>query len=168
MLTSDCKRTLYYSLVYPYLTYGLEVYGLSHFSVLKPLLITCNRALRVLQNKPRDYPVTSLYANFNTLPMNLLFKYVLLILVYRCMNISSADSLPIVVKNMFVLNSNIHGHSTRAQSNIHLFKNSCSNSLGSGTYLGSSLWNDMPLSLKNSRNLVAFKKNLKPYLLSIS
>ena len=60
LLTSDCKRTLYYSLIYPYLIYGLEVYGLSHFSVLKPLLITCNRALRVLQNKPRDYPVTSL------------------------------------------------------------------------------------------------------------
>ena len=77
-----CCKNLYFSLIYTNLIYGLEVYGNTNNSVLKPLHISCNRVLRALQGKPRDCSVCSLYLNFNTLPVHQLFKYSLLSLVF--------------------------------------------------------------------------------------
>ena len=164
-LPFGCKRNLYFSLAYSYLLYGLIIYGFANNSVLKPLLITCNRVLRALQNKPRDFPVKCLCLNYNTLPINSLFNYVLLNLVYRCYNKSTTDALPSVISNMFVLNSAIHHYNTRSRLNIHLFHN-CSSSVDSRVFHGSALWNDTPDSIKSCNTLAAFSKKLKLHLLN--
>ena len=163
MLPSICKRNLYFSLVYSYLIYGLEVYGLCHKSVLKPLMVTCNRALRALQDKPRDYPTNLLYSNYNTLPINLLFKFVVLNLVYRCLNSTGSNRIPSVICNLFTLNRNVHNYNTRSHNNLHLSHN-FSSSLGSCVYLGASLWNDLPETIRNCSSAAVFKKKLKFHL----
>ena len=151
LLPLSCCKNLYFSLIYSYIIYGLEVYGLSSYTSLKQLIVTCNRALRALQDKPRDYPVKLLYANYNTLPMDLLFKFVMLNLVYKCFN--NSEQLPRIIKDMFVKNCNIHNYKTRSSNNFHLFGVDRSNSL---VFSGSSLWNDIPDSIKNTCTINTF------------
>jgi len=139
------------------------VYGNAQISVLKPLMITCNRILRSLQDKSREYPVSLLYSNYNTLPVNLLFKFVILTLVHRCYHNQVNDCLPCVIRDMFILNRDVHSHNTRSSSQIHLFHNT-SNCTGPYVLLGSVIWNNLTESLKLCRSLSAFKKNLKVYL----
>ena len=139
-----CRKNLYYSLIYSNLIYGLELYGNTTISVLKPLHVSCNRVLRALQGKTKRSNVNNLYCKFNTLPIGLLFKYSLLLLVYRCNFVKS--SVPKVIHNMFISNLKFHNYHTRSSLEIHLFHNSRS-SLNSYVFLASTYWNNIQILL---------------------
>src|SRR6266568_3765900 len=127
-----CCKNLYFSLIYSRVIYGIEVFGSANKSVLTPLLISCNRVLKALQEKPRHYPVSRLYFNFHTLSVFDLFKFFILNLVYRSNNMKS--SLPSVINSMFLLNASVHNYNTRSISLIHMNHN-FSFFLGSSIYL---------------------------------
>jgi len=118
--------------------------------------------LRALQGKTKRSNVNNLYCKFNTLPIGLLFKYSLLLLVYRCNFVKS--SVPKVIHNMFISNLKFHNYHTRSSLEIHLFHNSRS-SLNSYVFLASTYWNNIPNSIKQCNNFSSFKVNLKKYLM---
>ena len=52
----DILKQLYYSLIYPYLTYGLLLWGNTYSSLIKPLIILQNRAMRIIPfSKPDEH-----------------------------------------------------------------------------------------------------------------
>ena len=111
LIPVTCRKNLYFSLIYSCVIYGIFVFESANNSVLAPLLISCNRVLRALQGKPRHYPVSLLYSNFNTLLICLILY--LLDIVYRCNNIKS--SIPSVIHSMFVLNDFVHHFNTKSR-----------------------------------------------------
>jgi len=52
---------IYFASVYPYLTYGIEIYGNTHMTYLNRLMKLNNKILRVLQKASSD---VLLYAVF--------------------------------------------------------------------------------------------------------
>ena len=74
LLPPNCKRNIYFAIIYSSLVYGIEVYANTYKSYLNPLIIKCNCLLRLVQNESRMRRVIDLYKTYNTLPVDLLFK----------------------------------------------------------------------------------------------
>ena len=85
-LPKSCLKKLYYALIYPHLTYGLEIYGNTADSYLDPLLKINNKILRILQNKPIRTARQTLYNNYNTLPISTLRDFKIATLLHRCVH----------------------------------------------------------------------------------
>jgi hypothetical protein len=112
---------LFYSLVFSKLLYGLEIFGNTSKKNLSPLVITINQVLRACQCKSYDTPIKELYCTYQVLPMQLLFKFKMLLCAYNAASPNS--SIPPSLRNMLLLNANLHSYNTRSFNNFHVAKN---------------------------------------------
>ena len=53
VLMPQCRKTLYFSLIYSSLIYCIEIYGNAKRKWLNPLITKCNSLLRIIQDKSR-------------------------------------------------------------------------------------------------------------------
>jgi len=161
LLPLQCNRNIYFALVYSHLVYGIEVYAKTFKSYLNPLIIKCNCLLRVLQNCPKKTKISELYRNFNTLPVDILFKLFSMKLLHRCQH--DAKNVPSVIKNLFVLVNSIHSHNTR-QSNCYFVSSDVNRQ--SISYIGPSNWYKLPSSLRECSSIYTFQNIYKLQLLN--
>ena len=111
---------IYFAFVHPHILYGIEIYANTCPTFLEKLIRQNNKLLRTLQNKPLRHPLSELYCQYNTMPINMLHQYQLMLLVHKCQH--HVEKMPDVFRNYFELNSSIHTHNTRTKNNIHLFR----------------------------------------------
>jgi hypothetical protein len=102
-LPSEVLKSIYFAFVHPHLLYGVELYANTFASCLDKLNKINNKILRILQNKPKLTPVSELYVNYNTLPIDELHRQQLLILVHKALH--HPDKLPEMFRNYFILQS---------------------------------------------------------------
>ena len=81
--SEDVLRTLHYAFVYPHLLCGVEMYANTSRTHLDKLMKLNNKILRILQNRPRLTAPKSLYHEYETLPIDELHEYQLLLFVYK-------------------------------------------------------------------------------------
>ena len=155
-LPISCKRNIYFALIYSSIIYCIEVYANTTKALLNPLIIKCNRLLRLLQNKSRRTHIYDLYSTFNTLPVDLLFQYYTAKFIHRCLY--NPSDMPKVVSNWFTRNSNQHPHNTRNKNNFFLQSNINPKSI---LFYGPSLWSKLSIELQNNPSLHSFLKHYK-------
>src|ERR1700759_151394 len=160
LLPVHYRKNIYFALVYSSLIYCIEVYGRARQSVLNPLIVKCNTLLRILQDKPRSYSVKELYRNYDTLPVNLLYKLFILKLMYRV--VYCRFLLPSVIVNLFSINDDFHCYNTRSRHEFNIQANSCANSI---SYIGPSMWFKLPRSNRELSSLSSFLHHCKLQLL---
>ena len=68
-------ETLYFALVYPHVSYAIELYGNAPVKTLHKLNILNNKLLRILQSKPSRTNILELYKTYNTLLINKLHHF---------------------------------------------------------------------------------------------
>ena len=155
----SCRKNLYFALIYSALLYGIEVYGKATKCLLNPLLIKCNFLLRLLQNKPRLTNTKSLYSSYDTLPMNLLYKFY----IYKLMHsiTYNINSVPLVIRNLFDKNNSIHSHFTRSSQLFHVHGSISPEAIN---FIGPSLWFKLPNDLRECTNSSKFLKLCKQFL----
>ena len=66
---------LYYALVYPYLNFGLEVWGNTYKTNLRPLIILQKRAIRIVHNTKYLDPTNPLFVKSSALKLPDLIKF---------------------------------------------------------------------------------------------
>ena len=159
-LSGIAGKLLYCSFVLPKLNYGIEIYGISNQTTLKPLELTCNKLLRSLQNKPLRYHTKTLYTNYNTLPVQYLFQFSLCKLVHK--RLYDPNSLPNVITSKFNFNNDIHNHNTRKRNDFHYFNNIKFDD--DPLSLATRYWNNLPENIKICPNWYGFLKQLKEHL----
>ena len=158
-------RTLYFTLIYPHLLYGIEIYGNASASCLDPLVKLNNKILRILQGKNRYSHIRNLYTEYETLPISLLFQFQILKFVYKSHH--TPEFLPAIYNNYFIPNSVIHQHNTRSKKDLHRFPVRSLIGAKQIKSKGAVLWNDLSFDLKNSFPFSEFKKKLKINLLQL-
>ena len=153
---------LYYSMVYPYLTYGNIVWASNYKSRLTGLVKMQKHAIRIMFHLP---PSTSTKAKsiehglLNVIQINLfligqfMFKY-------------SNSLLPSSFNNFFLKTSNLHNYNLRtnyayrpdfAKTNMKLFSIKC---------IGPRVWSDVPPEISSLSHFASYKKLSKLYFLS--
>ena len=102
-------QTLYYTFVYPYFTYCIEVWGNSAKSYYDALITTQNRAIRLIVGAKRRTRTTPIYQKLKLLKFHDVYVYCIQLLVYKYYH----NLLPTVINEMFTLKRNIHDVNTR-------------------------------------------------------
>jgi len=116
-LPSVCLH-LYYATVYPHIQYGIGIYANTNKTYIYDLVVLTNKILRILQFKTSMSSVSELYSCFTTLQIVDLHEYKILILMHKYFY--DRDSLPLIFKNYFITNTQVHGHNTQSHLSMHL------------------------------------------------
>jgi len=94
------------------LLYGVEIYANTYASYLDKLVKINNKILRILLNQSVCTPVPQLYEMFGLLPIEKLYSFQVLLLVFKCIHCSHL--VPSVYIDRFVINSEMHNYNTRS------------------------------------------------------
>ena len=158
-LPMNCKKNIFYALVYSVIIYCIEVYGNVNKTILNPLLVKYNRLLRLLLHKPRRTRLYDLYSSFDTLPINLLFEFFTAKLIHKCLydNIH----VPVSISRLFIPRSSMHSHNTRHSNTFFLNSNCNPKSI---MFYGPSMWSKLPSHLQSVSSINVFLRNYKHYL----
>ena len=163
-LSPQLLKILYFSIVYPHILYGIEVYANNFASHLHDLSILNNRILRIIQHSKAHYSTLDLYFNYNTLPIDKLFKMQILILAHSTFY-KNATLPPIFLLDRQT-NSDVHNYSTRTRMDFHRSSITSTYDSKTSSKLISKYWNLLPSYLKSVSSPLIFKKLIKSFLQS--
>ena len=155
-------KTIYFSMIYPHMLYGIELYANTCMTYMEPLIKVNNKLLRIIQNKHSRSHTNDLYLNFNSLPIPLLFKFQIYKFLHRFNHFRS--SLPSIYQNYFTFNTFFHHHFTRRQLDLHKFTTTTSIGKRQIKIIGVTLWNELGPELKMFMSPFVFKLKIKKFL----
>ena len=144
---------LYYSFIYPYLLYGILIWGNSNDTHLKPLVLLQKKIIRILTSSSYLSHTEPLFSRTKILKLNDLYRLYLGIYMFKKK-----------LNNSIVYPS--HSYLTRYNLNaVPTFQrlSRCQNSL---TFVGPKQWNLIPDNIRNSSSLSSFKNQYRQLLLS--
>ena len=160
----DCKtlRGLYFSFIYPYLTYCNEVWGLSYSSYRNRLFLLQKRAVRIICHSPCKRTHTDpLFKDLGLLKLHNINIYLVQLFMFRY----NSHKLPPIFDNMFSKNSDVHNYNTRQSSLLHVPLPKTNLTKMSVAYAGVIKWNVYLQCINPYCSLDIYKKRLKSYLL---
>ena len=143
---TDTLLSIYQSLIQPYITYGIAVWGQAAPTNLDKLLILQKRALRLIHFAPYRSHAIPLFNHYNILPLN--FQYCKS--VCTIMHDVSNNSLPENIFNLFLYPTQVHSYNTRfSATGSFNIKYSRTNQLkNSFSIFGARIWNSIPQSIR--------------------
>jgi hypothetical protein len=161
ILPRNVLVALYYSLIFPYLSYCNITWASNYQSHLARLVILQKRAIRTICKRPYGESTQPLFVSLRILPFDLINKHQICIFMFRFQR----KLLPANFHRYFYLNLEIHDHYTRscskyrtcyARTNIRQF---------SVLVRGPTLWNSLPTELTSLPTVHHFKTQLKRYFM---
>ena len=159
ILNYNSLYTLYNTLVQPYLTYCVEVWGNTYQSNLQPIVIIQKKALRIIHKVGYRDHTNGLFLRSKILKFVDLVDFKTAQIVYQARN----QRLPANVQKLF--RDREGKYSLRRELNLkHLgsrinLKSMCI------TVKGVSLWNHLPEEIQRCKNIIQFKIMYKQIIL---
>ena len=153
-------RCLYYSLVYPHLTYAIEAWGNSSKTKLSRLRRLLDRCLKILGSTRNN----ATYRDLKLFTLNEIYHFFTLIRIFKYYNFG----LGRYFRHKFSMNQVRHNYHTRFSLNeninhpaIHSSKVFCS-----FFYNATLFWNRLPVSAKHLQSVMKFKRFIKNNILN--
>ena len=155
---------IYQSLIFPYLSYGIVVWGHAAQTYINQILVLQKRALRLIYFTPYRSHAIPLFISSNTIPINMLYFKCVSILMHDVFN----KQTPCNISSLFICSNELHNYNTRfSLAGNHYIKYSrCNHLLKSFSRLGAKIWNSIPQELRKVPKFV-FKANLQNQLLEV-
>lgn len=161
LLNRSCLKTLYYSFIYPYLTYCIEIWGFTCKTYLEPLIVLQKKVIRKISYEKYNAHTAPLFQDHAILSLPKLILFRLCVFMYKYEN----KFLPNIFDYMFTRNSDVHRYSTRHSNNFRINKMRCSYFKNTLKYHAIVLYNKSSSIFDYSMKFYKFKKNVKKYLL---
>ena len=162
-ISKENIKTLYYTLIYSRIKYGLSVYGHAGVTKLNKIQFLQNQLLKVLSSKKFRYSTDKLHNEFEILKIQDLFNQEILTFMYKY----STNSLPSVFNNYYETLASTHGLNTRHGGNLKKEKHRTKIGSLSIKIYGPDLWNKLDSNLKSITHVKGFKymykKSIIPY-----
>lgn len=155
-------KSVYLALVYPYLTYAIEVWGAAGKTLLTKLNALQNRCVKILSSDV-DSPIQTIYRNEKLLSLHKIHQLFVLSKFYNYYILGKSE--PFFCK--IAANQPTHSHNTRHSNDdrINVPEVNVSRYYSSFVYQGIKLWNDLPSDLRRNKSFVSFKCRLRRKLL---
>ena len=150
------------SLFLSHIRFGIICWGRCSTTVMRPISILLNKALRCINYGGYQDSSTPLYIKDNIIKVKDMFKFE----VCKFMFSWGKNLLPPVFKKYFTNLENIHQHDTR-RSKLNYYKNRKLTKTGMNTlnFIGVKIWNELPNGLKVKSTKFNFSNNVKRYFL---
>ena len=115
-LTKNSLKSLYFSYIYPYLIYCVEIWGISPQTHLKPLLLLQKKIVRIMTFSTYCAHTAPIFKDLNILTIDKLVIHRIGIMMYKFSN----GLLPTVLNSLYQKNNEVHTHNTRAKNLFHI------------------------------------------------
>ena len=162
VLDKETLRNLYFSFIYPYLTYCVHVWGNSAKTYLAHLQKLQKKIVRVItfskfnsHTQPLMYELKLL----NILKKNHLFTVG--IFIFKYVN----GELPDAFDGMFSYRHEIHDYNARGANQLHMEQFPTNTGLKGMRYYGAKLWNNIFLNFTDMNYIYSLKVRFKNMLL---
>ena len=144
--------SLYYSLIYPYLTYACILWGNNYNAPLSQIVKLQNKAVRVINDVPLMEPITPHYLSLHLLKFPDIVKLNTCTLFYDYFHHEKFPNIPVS------LVSELHNYNTRSASSNQIFIPPFRTNLRRfcPSIIGCFFWNDIPQLIRDKPS----KKNI--------
>ena len=158
VLSKTSLVSLYYSYVYPYLTYCIEAWGCAMQTHLHPLFLLQKKIIRLITFSPYLAHTGPIFLNLQLLPLEKIFFSRVGLVMFKCSN----NMLPNVISNLYIKNNEIHSHFTRNSNLLRIPKGT-----PNFTTISARVWNEIvtKIIMDQHVSISKFKTMLKSYLL---
>ena len=156
-------KTLYYTMIYPYLTYGIESWGSAQKGLLHKANILQRKVVRSIGIVKYNDPVSPVFKSLHLLQCSDIYDLQVLKLMYAYMQ----NDLPLPLIEQFTRNTEIHGHNTRQNRNPHVQMRQTSLAAKSIVHYGPLIWSKLPNEIKNVTLKSTFVRKCKKYMLEL-
>ena len=107
---------MYYTLIYPYIDYGITLWGSTHKTVINKIVVKQKKAIRIIANAKYNESTNPLFFGHKILKTHDIYKLKLSKYIYA----HHKRNLPEPLIKMIDTNSTIHTHMTRNENNPHV------------------------------------------------
>ena len=183
-LKDNLIRTIYFSVVYSHLYYGIQAWGSADPSILNKLEILQNKAVRILSGvqyfqiygqEPGPLPSSEpLYKKLEILKIHDIYELSISNFVYSTLTYDS----PAIFEEWFQYDHEVHDHTTRSSMNVitenyfdvgYVQQSFTLHTKGANTDYGRKkiqvsgplIWNRIPEDIQKAGSIITFKKWLK-------
>ena len=153
LLDERAKLAFYYGLLYPILNYNIIFWGGTYSSSLDPIFILQKRAIRIICNAPYNYHTTSLFHRLKILKLTDIYRYNVCIHMFHKLKFSNLYAVT------HTLNTRNRSMATPVYHRLTCTQHAVS-------FLGPTIWNSLPSSLKQIDGLPTFRKELKNFFIN--
>jgi hypothetical protein len=161
LLPQHLTRTLYQTLVNPYISYCNLVWSLPYKTTnLEKILKIQKRYCRLITFSTYRQHSRPLFQRLSILSVYDTYKYQLLIHIYKTLHNLIPNS-----QDYYIPNSLVHDHDTRQRSNLHIPQCRTTNKQNTISYQGPLLWNLLNKDIRSSPSLSIFKKKIRTVIM---
>ena len=160
-LPRDSLKLLYYTLIHPHLSYGIIHWGKAQQSKLNKLVILQKKIIRALNKCEYNAHTNNLFHNMNILKLNEIYDLQVATFMYKYINLL----LPHPLKDLFVLNKQLHTYNTRNRNNPIVPMHRTESGKKCIAHMGPVIWIKVPDNIKKAKTLKSFRSLLKKNLL---
>ena len=159
-LDTNILRTLYMTLIYPYLSYCITVWGKTYDTYIKKIFLVQKKLLRIITFSSYIAHSEPLFTSLKILNIYQIYKY------FACMTVFKyyQCQLPCMFDKFFQISSTVHLYNTRNSSNLRLSYVRNKKYTFNIAVQGPLCWNSLSKSLKDTKNICTFKNKLRIYL----
>lgn len=159
-LNKQTLRNLYFTFIYPYLIYCVEIWGNTCAIHLDPLIKLQKKCIRIITFSDKLEHTSPLFEQLDILCFNKLVIHRICIMMFK----QSLGILPHSINELFIKNNSLHTHNTRQNDNLHV-------SMGKGeimyrtfSYHAIHIWNNISTHTTTDVSYPCFKKIAKKYI----
>ena len=157
-LSVIAMKLVYYSLIYPFLSYCQTVWGASGKSKLKSIVVAQKKIIRTMTYKPRYTHTNELFRQLKLLKLDDINTFCSATFVYKSLN---------DYNNVEIFSYREHErYPLRNNNSLHVPLMTSKQSQTSIKYHGAKVWNQLSPDLQNKSTLSSFKMSLKHSLIS--
>ena len=108
ILNTNHLITLYYSLVYPYIDYGISLWGSTHSTYVNKLVTKQKNVIRIVGRAQYNAHTSPLFKQMHIVKLHDLYQLQIAKYMYNC----SKQTLPFPLTHIITLNETIHTYGT--------------------------------------------------------
>lgn len=151
-LSFNVLKSLYYSFIYSYLSYGIIIWGGTYHVHLQPLITLQKRAIRIINKQPYLAHTNVLFFQNKILKLGDIYKFFIAVHFYK--------------KKLYLNLSRNHQYPTRFRFMLLPTYSRLVVSSQSIYSRGAAIWNEIPENIKNSKSVSIFKRKFKKFYLA--
>lgn len=161
LLSPTTKLCLYYTLIYPYLTYCNIVWSSTYVTNLNRIYLLQKRVVRALTNSDYRAHSSPLFYQLKILDIFKLNSFYIGTFMFKYHH----HLLPECFDNLFITNNQVHSYNTRSATNYR--SHACRTNIKKFTILsvGPNTWNSFPPYITAKITISSFKNQLCIFLL---
>ena len=146
------KKKHYYSLIYPYLNYGIESGHVASHSAVSGVHVLLKKAIRAVFNLDFNAQTKEYFKQSFSLKCKELYIFNLSCHLFKILKNRNNDYLAQYLRSC----SELHNHNTRNNSSLIIPRFNLSTSQNSFLYQSIKSWNSLPTTIQNSSSICTF------------